>query len=764
MVLYHKKVRLCLPALAVGVLVLGLLAACKDKGLDSGTAGRETPAATAGETETAAPTPVPADLGLAQRYQRNGQYEDAVAVYEAVVARGSAQQKHEARLALARLYLSDERYEEARDQISAYLAGAEGERERRLAHFLLGRALTGLGEDAAALELFAGYGDGGGIAVPYAQAEMARILVGEGRLSEAAQQAEAALAGGLPDSLRPGLLLSMAQGAEAAGAPAEASRWYGRLYEESPSTADKALALWRQGAMKRLLGDASWPVDLQTVISTYPITSAATEALDELLAAGEAVDPYREGLVYYRHLQNQEALAALNRSLEEAPAGPNAAAAHYYRAATYERLGDEETALADYAAAYDLSPGGDLADDALWWRARLLEGEKRYGEAAGLYQRLAEEYASSDWAEEGAFRQGLMLYKQDRFFEAASVWHSAASTARDPEERARAALWTAKAELAGGDEGIGLSHLRELARERPFDFYGLRAGVLLAEMEAAEATPTARAATAEPGGDVQSWLASVSGGQPVDAWTLWLSRRWARGQELIDLGFPREAAAEFRALIEDYGGEPLALLALSESFRLLGETEMSSRSATRILDQLVAGAAAAAPPGLLSLAYPEDYMSLLESVEAEEGVSPLAMLALIRQESFFDPLAGSGAGALGLTQVIPPTGREIAGELGRSDFDEQELFRPEVSILFGAHYLGNQLAAFEGNLYYALAAYNGGPGNAQRWEAAAGGDVDLFLEESDFSEPKLYVRRVMENLAVYRYLYGGAAGPSLAGE
>jgi soluble lytic murein transglycosylase len=157
-------------------------------------------------------------------------------------------------------------------------------------------------------------------------------------------------------------------------------------------------------------------------------------------------------------------------------------------------------------------------------------------------------------------------------------------------------------------------------------------------------------------------------------------------------------------------------------------------------------------------------MSLIESAEAAEGVSPLAMLALIRQESFFDPLAGSGAGAVGLTQVIPSTGREIAGELGRSDFDEQELFRPEVSILFGAHYLGNQLAAFEGNLYYALAAYNGGPGNAQRWEAAAGGDVDLFLEESDFSEPKLYVRRVMENLAVYRYLYGGAAGPSLAGE
>ncbi len=762
MLLYHKKVGLCLSVLAGGALVLGLLAACGDKGPASGTDGQETAAVTPTPAPTA--TPVPADLGLARRYERNGQYEDAMAVYEAVVARGSAQQKRQAQLALARLYLSAERYEEARDQVSAYLAGAEGERERRLAHFLLARALAGLGEEAAALDLFAGYGDEGGVAAPYAQAEVARIMVGQGRLTEAAEQVEAALAGDMPGTLGPGLLLSMAQGAEAANAYTEASRWYGRLYEESPSTADKALALWRQGAMKRLLGDASWPDDLQTVIRAYPITSSAAEALDKLLAADEAVDPYREGLVYYRHFQNQEALAALNRSLKESETGPYAAAAHYYRAATYERLGDWDAALADYAAAYDLSPGGDLADDALWWWARLLEGDGRYGEAVGLYRRLAEEYASSDWGEEAAFRQGMVLYKQGRFSEAADVWRQAASAAGDPEEGARAALWTAKAELAGGDEGLGRAGLQDLARERPFDFYGLRAGVLLAEMGAPEATPTARPATVEPGGDVQSWLASVTGEQPVDAWTLWLNRRWAGGQELIDLGLRREAGAEFRALIDDYGGEPMALLALSESFRLLGETEMSSRSATRILNQLPDETAAEAPPELLRLAYPEDYVSLLESAEAAEGVSPLAMLALIRQESFFDPLAGSGAGALGLMQVIPATGREIAGDLGRSDFDTEELFRPVVSILFGAHYLGKQIAAFDGNLYYALAAYNGGPGNAARWEAAAGGDVDLFLEECDFSEPKLYIRRVMENLAVYRYLYGGAAGPSLVGE
>jgi soluble lytic murein transglycosylase len=137
------------------------------------------------------------------------------------------------------------------------------------------------------------------------------------------------------------------------------------------------------------------------------------------------------------------------------------------------------------------------------------------------------------------------------------------------------------------------------------------------------------------------------------------------------------------------------------------------------------------------------------------------MLALMRQESWFDPLAGSGAGATGLTQVIPSTGQEIATDLGTSDFANEDLLRPVVSIRFGAHYLEKQLAAFDGNLYYALAAYNAGPGAAEKWRETSGDDIDLFLEQVDIGEANLYVRLVMENLAVYRYLYEGAPRPSL---
>jgi soluble lytic murein transglycosylase len=148
------------------------------------------------------------------------------------------------------------------------------------------------------------------------------------------------------------------------------------------------------------------------------------------------------------------------------------------------------------------------------------------------------------------------------------------------------------------------------------------------------------------------------------------------------------------------------------------------------------------------------YADLLSAEAGNRGLDPLLMAALIRQESLFEPSAESYAGARGLGQVMPATGQGIANGLGLEGFVLDDLYRPSVSIRFGAFYLAVQMRRFNDQILVALAAYNGGPGNTLRWlESAASDDLDLFVEVITATQSRLYLQRVYEQYLIYEKLY-----------
>jgi soluble lytic murein transglycosylase len=223
----------------------------------------------------------------------------------------------------------------------------------------------------------------------------------------------------------------------------------------------------------------------------------------------------------------------------------------------------------------------------------------------------------------------------------------------------------------------------------------------------------------------------------------------------------QEAEDEFLAALSESASDSWVLYRLARSFQDLGLTHLAARAAGRLLARSDAPLVEAPRP-LLELAYPLAYTPLVETAGRENGVSPLVLLALIRQESLYDPQAVSVAGALGLTQVIPATATDIAAKLGRPDFTPADLLDPSLNIEFGASYLGDQLRFFDGDLYLALAAYNGGPGNAIGWsDDPSAVDPDFLVEAVDLDETRSYLELVLANYAVYRFLYGGASHPTL---
>lgn len=137
-----------------------------------------------------------------------------------------------------------------------------------------------------------------------------------------------------------------------------------------------------------------------------------------------------------------------------------------------------------------------------------------------------------------------------------------------------------------------------------------------------------------------------------------------------------------------------------------------------------------------------------------QNLDPLFLLSVIRQESLFEGFATSYAEARGLMQVIPSTGADLAKRLNwPPDYSDKDLYRPMVSVRFGAAYLAQQRDLFDGDLYPALAAYNAGPGNALIWNKLAPDDPDLFLEVIRLDQPHTYIMTIYEVFTRYRDLY-----------
>jgi soluble lytic murein transglycosylase len=152
--------------------------------------------------------------------------------------------------------------------------------------------------------------------------------------------------------------------------------------------------------------------------------------------------------------------------------------------------------------------------------------------------------------------------------------------------------------------------------------------------------------------------------------------------------------------------------------------------------------------------YPAPYRQAIMSASRTRKLDPRFILALIRQESVFKPLAKSPAGARGLLQLTMDAAQKYGPGAGLNALRENQLYQPETSIMVGAEYLRHLTKLFPQMLEPVAASYNGGEDNVARWlERAKRSDPGIFTSEVGFEETKGYVQKVMSNYRVYRRLY-----------
>jgi soluble lytic murein transglycosylase len=303
-----------------------------------------------------------------------------------------------------------------------------------------------------------------------------------------------------------------------------------------------------------------------------------------------------------------------------------------------------------------------------------------------------------------------------------------------PEARlARAAqYWTGRAFEKLGERERALAIYRQVAAASANDFYRRHAATRLGGAAPAAAVVT----TPWPRGP-----------------------QWQRAERLSDLGLDALALAELDARVARSPDEATAVPQVALRARVLsrqGSTRESLRLLRQAFPELGGPDQGAAPVEALALFYPRDYSDVIAREASRQAVPVELVFGIVHQESGFDALAVSRSGARGLMQLMPPTARELAKKLGLP-YSTARLSEPDFSLRLGTSYLRQVLDMFDGNVELALAGYNSGPYRIQRlWRDAPVRDVDLFVEDLQLDEPRLYVKRILVSSDSYRRLNSGS--------
>lgn len=152
----------------------------------------------------------------------------------------------------------------------------------------------------------------------------------------------------------------------------------------------------------------------------------------------------------------------------------------------------------------------------------------------------------------------------------------------------------------------------------------------------------------------------------------------------------------------------------------------------------------------LEVRFPIPYESLISGSAKKRALDPGWVYALVRSESAFMEDIKSPAGAMGLMQVMPQTGKATAKSMGMKNYKTEYLLEAEINIPIGSTYLKQMLNKFNGNMILATAAYNAGPHRVKSWLPKSGCmDPDIWVEQIPFDETRTYVRRVMFFASIY---------------
>lgn len=759
-----------------------------------------TPSQVPSPTATLAPVPR-VRLSRADRLMQLGDYDAALAEYQqALNAQLSPEEREISLLGIGYLQYSKRDYLKARttlQQLARDINPASA--YAPVAHYYLARVQEEMNQPQLAVEA---YQTAVNLNVQVIRDVLLEAL-GDACMKTAqytraveSYQAALELAG---DANKEALSIKLGKAYAAGGDFSQAILTYKNVYDASLNDYTRAQMNLLMGRIYISIGEPeqAYARYLDSV-QNFPASYDTYIGLVDLVNAGIPVNELQRGIIDYYAGQYGVAIQAINRYLQSHP--EHDGTPHYFKALSYWKLSKYEDEItewdhfianhytdAKYATAW-------LEKASTQWRylnqytnaaetlldfvatspsspeapAYLVEAGWVYSRvnnldlAAQTWERVIEEYPAYEGAYEALFLSGIASYREKNYQKALQTFHRTRVLGSAPEDLARAHLWIGKTYTVLENPTAASEAWSQAAGEDPSGYYSERAAELLKG-----AAPLSDDAQVDLGvslnfelNNAKTWMRSTfqiaDGVDLISPAPLEQNLHYRRAQEFHAFFMHSRAQDEYEALRNELESDPANLFRLLLVLEKQGYYRPAILVSRQILDlaKLSDFYTLQAPSLFNHTRFGTFYFEAVISAANKNSLSPLLVFSVIRQESFFDPLAVSYQGARGLMQLMPATAKQVAENLGMgATYSVSDLDRPAINTRLGARYLSQWVDEFDGNVVAALAAYNGGIGNALGWYAQAEGDPDLMLEIIPLKETRTYIRMVSENFHIYRQIY-----------
>ena len=412
--------------------------------------------------------------------------------------------------------------------------------------------------------------------------------------------------------------------------------------------------------------------------------------------------------------------------------------ATYQIAQSYRQKGHLKTAVSHLENFVKTYPTDELADEAFYDIAKIREAQDKSELALDAYSRLIKAAPKSPYADVAGWRTGWQRFDERRYEESYNAFKGLKENFPGNRYAMGAHFWMAKIRERQNKPDLARKIYQEVAKAR-YWYYSARAKAILG-ISGFELEPKA----------IQDAELPVRQQCPPQVPVLMELRLYEDAVTQLDRHINTAPLPEqncFYDLIACY-----ERLAMYDKARELTAQSLESPA--------FANASRVDLEKLQRKLYPRYYANAVDKYAKLYKVDTFLVAAMILEESRYNAAAVSWAGAIGLMQIMPATGRELAQQLKIRRFRTSMLKQPDINIRMGAKYIADLNSWFGNNPMLVIGAYNGGPGRMKRWVSTKGiKDIDLFVEKITIRETRLHIKKVIDSYDNYVQLYGKSDEP-----